>query len=114
MILLNRLDNFAAHKSFFSEMQFGFQEGVGCTEASFTILETITCLSTVARFSAAFLMFGKPLTVWIDRILYKLFSELGIGGRMWKVIKDLNTNVKAQVLHAGSLSGKIDASQGTA
>ena len=28
MILLNRLDNFAAHKGFFSEMQFGFQEGV--------------------------------------------------------------------------------------
>ena len=34
MILLNRLDNFAAHKGFFSEMQFGFQEGVGCTESS--------------------------------------------------------------------------------
>ena len=29
MILLNRLDNFASHKGFFSEMQFGFQEGVG-------------------------------------------------------------------------------------
>ena len=28
MILLNRLDKFAAHKGFFSEMQFGFQEGV--------------------------------------------------------------------------------------
>ena len=28
MILFTRLDNFAAHKSFFSEMQFGFQEGV--------------------------------------------------------------------------------------
>ena len=41
MILLNRLDNFAAHKGFFSEMQFAFQEGVGCTKASFTIPETI-------------------------------------------------------------------------
>ena len=61
MILLNRLDHFAAHKGFFSEMQFGFQEGVGCTEASFTILEIITCLSMVARFLAAFLMFAKPL-----------------------------------------------------
>ena len=55
------LDNFAAHKGFFSEMQFGFQEGVGCTKALLTILETITCLSAVARFSAAFLMFGRPL-----------------------------------------------------
>ena len=32
---------------------------------------------------------------------------------MWMVIKDLYTNVKAQVLHAGSLSRKIDVSQGT-
>ena len=36
---------------------------------------------------------------------------MGIGG--WKVIKDLYTNVKAQVLYAGSLSRKIDVSQGT-
>ena len=27
--LLNTRDNFAAHKGFFSEMQFGFQEGCG-------------------------------------------------------------------------------------
>ena len=32
---------------------------------------------------------------------------------MWKVMKDLYTNVKAQVLYAGSLSGKINVSQGT-
>ena len=32
---------------------------------------------------------------------------------MWKVMKDLYTNVKAQVLYARSLSRKIDVSQGT-
>ena len=52
-------------------------------------------------------------TVWIDGILYKLFSELGIGSRMWKVMKDLYTNVKVQVLYAGFLSRKINVSQGT-
>ena len=31
---------------------------------------------------------------------------------MWKIIKDLYTNVKAQALYAGSLSRKIDVSQG--
>ena len=31
---------------------------------------------------------------------------------MWKVIKDLYTNVKAQVLYAGTLSRKIHVSQG--
>ena len=115
MILLNRFDNFAAHKGFFSEMQFDFQEGVGCTEASFTILETINhMLQRSSKVFSCFLDVRKAFdTVWIDGILYKLFSELGIGGRMWKVMKDLYTNVKAQVLYAGSLSRKINVSQGT-
>ena len=33
---------------------------------------------------------------------------------MWKVMKDLHTNVKAQVLYAGSLSRKINVAQGEA
>ena len=32
---------------------------------------------------------------------------------MWKVMKDLYTNRKAQVFYAGSLSGKINVSQST-
>ena len=52
-------------------------------------------------------------TVWIDGLLFKLFSELGIKGRMWLAIKDLHTNVKAKVFYAGSLSREIDISQGT-
>ena len=43
MILLNRLEKFAAQKGHLFELEFGFNysEGVGGTEASFTILETI-------------------------------------------------------------------------
>ena len=41
MILLNRLEKFAVDNEYFSELQFGFREGAGYTEASFTILETI-------------------------------------------------------------------------
>ena len=37
-------------------------------------------------------------TVWMEGVLYKLFSEFGIGGRMWLVIKDLYTGVRARVL----------------
>ena len=71
-------------------------------------------LESGSKFFSCFLDVRKAIdTVWIDGILYKLFSELGIGGRMWKVMKDLYTNVKAQVLYAGSLSGKINVSQGT-
>ena len=106
MILLNRLDNFAAHKGFFSEMQFGFQEGMGCTEASFAILETANhMLERGSKVFSCIIDVRKAFdTVWIDGILYTLFSELGFGGRMWKVMKDLYANVKAQVLYAASLS----------
>ena len=36
MILLNRLEKFARDNEYFSELQFGFREGVGCIEATFT------------------------------------------------------------------------------
>ena len=100
---------------FFSEMQFGFQEGVRCTEASFTIIETINhILERGSKVFSCFLDVRKAFdTVWIDGLLYKLFLELGIKGRMWLAIRDLYTNVKAQVFYEGSLSRKIDVSQGT-
>ena len=68
MILLIRLDDFATHKGFFSEMQFGFQEGVGCTKASFTILETINhMLERSSKVLSCFLDVRKAFdTVWID------------------------------------------------
>ena len=44
IILLKRIETFASERNFYSDLQFGFKEGVGCIEASFTILETITSL----------------------------------------------------------------------
>ena len=113
MILLNRLEAFAKQKGFFSEMQFGFQEGIGCIEASFTILETINhMLERGCKIFSCFLDVRKAFDM-IDGLLYKLFIELGVGGRMWLTIKDLYTDVKAQVLYSGSLSRQFKVSQGT-
>ena len=52
-------------------------------------------------------------TVWIDGLLYKLFIELGVAGRMWLTMNDLYTDVKDQVLCSGSLSRQFKVSQGT-
>ena len=105
MVLLNRLEKCAERRGFFSKMQFGFQEGVSCIEASFIILETINhMLERGSKIFSRFLGVRKAFdTVWIDGLPYKLFTELGINGRMWLAIKDLNTNVKARVLYSGSL-----------
>ena len=115
MILLNRLEKFAVDKIYFSQLQFGFSEGVRCIKASFTILETINhMLERGSKVFGCFLDVRKALdTVWADGLLYKLFTDLGIQGRMWLAIKDLNTDVKAQVLLAGELSREFDISQGT-
>ena len=115
MILWNRLEKFSEDNEYFSELQFGFREGVGCIEASFTILETINhMLERGSEVFSCFLDVRKAFdTVWIDGLLFKLFFELGINGRMWLVIKDLHTNVKAKVLYARALSRQIDILQGT-
>ena len=106
MILLNRLEKFAKQQGFFSNLQFGFEEGVGCIEASFTILETINhMLERGSKVFACFLDVRKAFdTVWIDGLLHKLFTELGIQGKMWLAIKDLYTDVKARVRFSGTLS----------
>ena len=68
MVLLNRLEKFAADRGYFSELQFGFHEGVGCIEASFTILETINhMLERGSKVFSCFLDVRKAFnTVWID------------------------------------------------
>ena len=113
-ILLNRLKAFAKQRGFFSEMQFGFQEGVVCTEASFVILETIISWNGGAKFSVAFLTFLKRSTTCGLTVCCTSYSqswELAAG--MWLAIKDLYTGVKAQILYSVSLSRQSSVSQGT-
>ena len=114
MVLFNSLENYVSQKGLFSDMQFGFKEGIGCTEASFTILETINhMLERGRKVFSCFLDVREAFdTVWIEGLLYKLFSEFGIGGTMWLVIKDLYTGVRARVLYSGSLSREFDVLQG--
>ena len=37
-------------------------------------------------------------TVWIDGLMYKLFSDLGVKGKLWLAIKDLCNDTKALVI----------------
>ena len=115
MVLMNRLEKYAERRGFFSKIQSGFQEGVGCIEASFIILETINhMLERGNKIFSCFLDVRKAFDrVWIDGLLYKLFTELGINGKMWLAIKDLYTNAQARVLYSGSLSRMFDISLST-
>ena len=52
-------------------------------------------------------------TVWIDGLMNKLFSDLGVNGKLWLAIKNLYTDVKAQILYSGTLSREFNIAQGT-
>ena len=115
MIILNRLEKFASQAGYFLEMQFGFQEGSGCIAASFTILETINhMLERGSKMFSCFLDVRKAFdTVWIDGLMHKLFSNLGVNGKLLLAIKDVCTDVKARVLYSGILSREFEIAQGT-
>ena len=113
VILLRRLENFAKEKGYFSHLQFGFSAGSGCSEASFVIMEAINHIKErEGKVVACF------LDVLIDGLLYKLFSELGVKGKMFAMIKALYTDVESFVyfngvstqafpLYQGSVQGRI-------
>ena len=99
MILLNRLEKFVEDNECFSELQFGFHEGA-----------INHMLERGSKVFSCFLDIYKAIaTVWIEGLLFKLFSELRINtyDRMWLIIKDLYTNVKAKVLYVGHCPGKL-------
>ena len=84
MTLLRKLEQIAEEKGYFSHMQFGFSEGVGCLEASYAISESINqLLQKGGKVFACFLDVRKAFdTVWIPGLLYKLKHELGIDSQL--------------------------------
>ena len=115
LLILRRLEAIAQEKGYFSHLQFGFQEGVSCLEASFVISESISrMIEQGSKVFSCFLDVRKAFdTIWIDGLLYKLYHELGINSKLWLIIKELYTNIHACVTYNGFLSRDFVISQGS-
>ena len=83
-VVLNRLEIYAIKNNLFSHLQFGFQKGMSCIEASFTVLETTNhILERGSKIFGCFLDVRKPFdTVSIDDPLCKLLHEFDMKDKM--------------------------------
>ena len=68
LLILGRLEAIAQGKGHFSHLQFGFQEGVSCLEASFVISESINhMIEQGSKVFSCFLDVRKAFDIiWID------------------------------------------------
>ena len=85
MILLNRLEKYAAQMLFFQKCSLVFKrEWVAMKHPSLFLRQLITCWGVVAKFSAIFSMFAKPLTqsglmAFFTNCFRNMVSEVGCG-----------------------------------
>ena len=77
-------------------LQFAYQTGRSCTQASFVLREAVYYyLERGSKFYACFLDSSKAFdTVWLDGLFYKLYN-LGIKGKMWRFIANGMVNCLA-------------------
>ena len=116
MVLLKRLETYALQNNFSLIFSLDFKrELVGCTEASFITLESITCLKGLAKYLVAFLVYAKHLTLFglMVGLPFKIFSGFGVKGKMLLAIKNFYTFFSARVLYDGSLSRTFPVIQDT-
>ena len=115
LLLLDHSESIAQKQNYFSDLQFGFSNGVECIEASYVISESVNqAVEQGDKVFACFLDVRKAFdTVWHNGLLFKLYEELSTDSGLWLIIRDLYQDLHAHVIHGGQLSSKFPISQGS-
>ena len=101
-------------RTFPDPLQYAYQEGLSSINATFGITETISY--NVERGSKVFLCLLDSRkafdTVWHSGLFCRLY-ELGISGKLWKLILDAYTGMTSSVLFKGVTSDQFKILQST-
>ena len=114
-ILNNRLVQCLDKEGALHEGQAGFRLNRGCMDNVYTLNEIVQGrLREDKKTYAFFLDIQKAYdTVWHDGLWYKLW-DMGVKGRMWRVIKKMYMSSRSAVLLEGEKSHSFNVDQGVA
>ena len=114
-VLMERINTFLHQlpQRFPCPQQIGFRKKLSCNTAAFNLQETILYnIELNSNVYVAFLGIRKAFdTVWHDALLYKL-DQIGIKGKMLRLIKDSYTGIHCKVSINGILSKLIKMRRG--
>ena len=114
-ILNNRLVIRLESEKALHEGQAGFRAKRSCVDNVYTLNEIIQGRIREGKYTYAFFLDIQKAfdTVWHDGLWFRLW-ELGVRGRMWRVIKKMYDITESAVLLEGEKSKPFDISQGVA
>ena len=114
-IILSRIENTLEENGtiFPHKCQFGFRKGYGTIPAIFTIKELINYyINNGSDILACFLDNAKAFDrIWQNGLLVKLY-DIGVTGKIWKIIVQTYKGATAQIKYCNFLSDKFQIKQG--
>ena len=114
-VINNRLLKHLELNHLLHEGQGGFRLGRSCIDNIFSLNELIQGRISEGKSTYAFFLDVKKAydTVWRDGLWYKMW-EMGIKGRMWRVVRSLYVNNRSCVFLEGKCSDFFPINQGVA
>lgn len=112
-VLNNRLNKWAESNDVLSDSQFGFRKGRSTIDAIFVLNSIIQkVLKEKGRLFCAFIDLKKAFdSVYLNGLWFKLFN-LGLNGKILRVLKDMYTKVKTCVRGCNSYSDFFECAIG--
>ncbi len=111
--LLHRLDKWLLENDVISDLQGAAQAGCSSSDTVLTLQESIAYHNELgSSVYVVTLDAAKAFdSVWIEGLFYKLFN-LGIEGRLWRILRECYDGFTCQVVVNGVKSGELNVERG--
>ena len=104
-LITKSISSFLEANNLLSEIQGGFRSDYRCEDHIFTLKSIITCRRSENKQTyLAFLDFKKAFdSVWREGLLNAIW-DIGIKGRIWRVLSNMYNNVQSQVKFGNTIT----------